>query len=102
MFGVPMTACSVCRARVRARADGTAGRHTPDLARVYQCCPGTGYPTIEIAPTVGAGGRPPVGPVALSERVTVLLSPDEVALMDGARGDWSRSDWLARESGLRS
>lgn len=107
-----MTACPVCRARVRARADGTAGKHdfiawkAPGVRAYWHTCKGVGLPTIDIPAQVGGpregAGRRPVGPVALSERVTVLLSSPELATVDQERGPLTRSEWLAIKAGLRA
>ena len=68
-------------------------------------CPGVGLSVINIPPTIGGpregAGRRPVGPVALSERVTVLLSPPELATLDQERGPLTRSEYLAIKAGLR-
>ena len=69
-------------------------------------CPGVGLPVIDLPPTIGGpregAGRRPVGPVALSERVTVLLSPPELATLDQERGFLTRSEYLAIKAGLRA
>jgi hypothetical protein len=51
-------------------------------------------------PRPGAG-RPPVGDAPRSVRVSVFLTPDELAGIDFLRGDCTRSEWLASAAGIR-